>query len=104
MLLGLTQASPHFVQFDVVPSGVTQPFSGVVHLPQPGLQVGLQMPALHPVPVVLVEPHTVLHAPQLLTSPDTSFSQPSSGLPLQSSNRDVQAGWQVLLLHVLADV
>jgi len=54
------------------------------------LQVGLHLPLPQLVPLALLVPHTVLHAPQLLMSPETSFSQPFKRLLSQSSNRPLQ--------------
>jgi hypothetical protein len=102
-LVGLLQASPHFVQLEVVPSGVTQPCSGVVHLPQPLLHVGLHLPPPQLVPEAFVVAQTVLQAPQLFLSADTSFSQPFRRLLSQSSKRPLQTGWQALPVQLLLD-
>lgn len=80
--------APQLLALDA--SSVSQPSSAVgavgdTQSPYPGLQLGLQTPALHDCDVVLFVEQLRLHAPQLLESIWMLVSQPLAGLPSQSA-------------------
>jgi hypothetical protein len=72
-----------------------------VHLAQPVSQAGVHDPAAQLVPDACSLPHAAPQTPQLLTSAETSFSQPLKRLPSQSSYRVAHFGWQVLPVQAL---
>ena len=86
------QPLPHDAQFDVVPSGVSQP-AAAVQSAKPGLQpVGTHMPFVHAAPEFGNE-QTFPQDPQFIVVV-TLVSQPSSGFMLQLRQPSSQTGEQ----------